>query len=65
MALPLTKLTQKYIVFKCDQQCQEAFEKLKTAAKTATLLQIYQPDRVEELRVYTYASQYAMGAASL
>ena len=38
MALPLMKLTQKNIVFKWDSQCQEAFEKLRTAVTTAHVL---------------------------
>ena len=65
MALPLTKLTQKNIVFKWDGQCQEAFEKLRTAVTSAPVLQIFQPDRAEEIEVHTDASQYAMGAALL
>ena len=65
MALPLTRLTQKNIVFKWDKECQEAFEKLKTAVTTAPVLQIFQPDKAEELEVHTDASQYAMGAALL
>ena len=52
MALPLTSLTQKNIVFKCNQECQEAFKKLRTAVATAPVLQIFQPDKTEELEVH-------------
>ena len=55
MELPLTKLTQKNIVFKWDQECQETFEKLSTAVTTAPVLQIFQPDKVEEVEVHTDA----------
>ena len=58
-------LRQKNIVFKWDQDCQEAFAKLRTAVKTAPVLRIFQPDKAEELEVHTDASQYAMGAALL
>ena len=56
MALPLTRLTSKNIVFKWDKECQEAFEKLRTAVTTAPVLQIFQPDKAEELEVHTDAS---------
>ena len=56
MALPLTRLTQKNIVFKWDKECQEAFKKLRTAVPTAPVLQIFQPDKAEELEVHTDAS---------
>ena len=38
------------------QECQEVFEKLKTAVTTAPVLQIFQPDKAEELEVHTDAS---------
>ena len=41
MALPLTRLTKKNIVFKWDEQCKEAFEKLRTAVTTAPVLQSF------------------------
>ena len=56
MALTLTRLTQTNIVFKWDQECQEAFEKLMTVVTTAPVLQIFQTDRFEELEVHTDAS---------
>ena len=56
MALPLTRLTQKNIVFKWDEQCQEAFEKLRTAVTAAPVLQFFQPDKVEEIEVHPDAS---------
>ena len=62
MALPLTKLTQKNIAFKWDQQCHECFEEL-TAVTTAPVLQLFQADNAEELEFRTDASLYAMGAA--
>ena len=40
MALPLTRLTKKNIVFKWDQEYQKAYEKLRTAVTTAPVLQI-------------------------
>ena len=55
MALPLTRLTWKNIVFEWDQQCPEAFEKLRTAVITAAVLHIFQSDKVEELEVHTDA----------
>ena len=55
-ALPLTRLTQQNTVFKWDQKCQEAFEKLRTAVTTAPVLQIFPPDKGEELEVHTDAS---------
>ena len=56
MALPLLRLTWKNIVFKWDKECQEAFEKLRTAVKTAPVLQIFQPDKSEQIEVRTDAS---------
>ena len=56
MALSLTTLIQKNIVFKWDDQCQEAFKKLRTAVTTAPVLQIFQPDKAEEIEVHTDAS---------
>ena len=44
------------IVFKWDKECQEAFEKLRTAVTTDPVLQIFQPDKAEELEVHTDAS---------
>ena len=56
MALLLTRLTEKNIVFKWDNQCQEAFEKLSTAVTTAVVLQFFQLDKAEEIKVHPDAS---------
>ena len=56
MALPLTRLTKKNTVFRWDKECREAFEKLRTAVTTAPVLQIFQPDKAEELVVHTDAN---------
>ena len=56
MELPLTRFTHKNIVFKWDKECQEAFEKLRTAVTTALVLYILQLDKVGELEVLADAS---------
>ena len=61
IAKPLTELTKKNRRFDWSDQCQTAFETLRTALTTAPILAY--PDINKPYILYTDASDYAIGAA--
>lgn len=60
IARPLTNLMKKDCEFTWNQECQDAFEKLKEALINHPILVHYDPDSEHELR--TDACAYGMGA---
>ena len=60
IAKPLTALTRKNARFKWSDEAQTAFETLKEALLQAPILAF--PDISKPFKLYTDASQYAMGA---
>ena len=62
IAKPLTALTKKNARFKWTTDAQAAFESLKQALLQAPILAF--PDISKPFKLYTDASQYAMGAFS-
>lgn len=60
IALPLNALLCKDTPFIWTQECEDAFEQLKTALCTAPVL--HQPDFTKPMVVYCDASDYATGA---
>jgi len=60
IVIPLTRLTQKDIPWKFDSSCQDAFNSLKKAFTSASILTHWIPDA--QLIVETDASDYALAA---
>lgn len=61
IAMPLTALTKKDAQFKWTQQCQTAFDELKTLLISAPILAHWDPDR--ETVLETDSSGYAVGGS--
>ena len=61
IAQPLTELTKKNRHFVWTDECQKAFETLRTALSEAPILAF--PDTNKPYKLYTDASNYAIGAA--
>ena len=61
IAKPLTELTKKNRAFRWTEECQNAFETLRTALTQAPVLAF--PDINKPYKLYTDASNYAIGAA--
>ena len=61
IAKPLTELTKKHRHFRWTDECQKAFEILRDALTEAPILAF--PDINKPYKVYTDASNYAIGAA--
>ena len=57
---PLIQLTKKDVKFEWNDECQQAFEKLRDALVSAPVLSIADPNK--EYVLHTDASDYAMGA---
>jgi hypothetical protein len=62
VAAPLQALLQKKSTCQWNDQCQQAFERLKQALLTAPVLSMPDFDRPYELEVWTDASNTAVGA---
>ena len=60
IALPLNRLIRKDAIFNWSTECQEAFEKLKSAIASPPVLSY--PDFDKEFTVTTDASNFALGA---
>ena len=60
IAGPLTQLTRKYAKFMWNEECQNAFDRLKTALCEAPILA--HPDLSKPYKLYTDASLKAVGA---
>ena len=60
IARPLVLLTRKNARFHWGEDCQQAFETLKNKLATASVLTY--PDPKQPYKLYTDASQYALGA---
>jgi len=61
IAMPLTVLTKKDVPFVWSEQCEEAFQRLKTLLISAPVLAQWDPDR--KTVVETDSSGYAVGGA--
>ncbi|KAK8916356.1 hypothetical protein KSP39_PZI022892 [Platanthera zijinensis] len=59
IALPLTKLTRKNVLFLWTKECQEAFDELKTRLTTAPVLVM--PCGIEGFQIYSDASLKGLG----
>ena len=62
IASPLTKLTQKGAPFRWSDECEESFQKLKTAFPTAPVLVL--PSTSGSYTVYCDASRIGIGCVS-
>ena len=62
IAIPLTKLTRKFDKFVWSEECQVAFEFLKTSLTTVPILSY--PDVTKPYILYTHASDNCIGACS-
>ena len=59
IAAPLTRLTQKGVVFQWSDECSESFQKLKTALTTAPILTL--PTDEGGFTIYCDASRVGLG----
>ena len=59
IAASMTRLTRKEVKFDWDDQCEEAFQKLKRRLTSAPILIV--PDRRQEYTVYCDASRAGLG----